>query len=141
MTTRPGQSGASLIEVLVALLVITLGLMGLAGLQTRTLAARLEADDRLEALLRLDDLLTRLRVDSACLTDPHPELACPGLDHSSAQASRFITCLVADEAPQWRLSVAWPGVYESAPPTDPCGAGRLGVESKRRVISTVWLWP
>ncbi len=138
MITLPAQSGASLVEVLVALLVITLGLMGLAGLQTRALTARLESDDRLEALMRLEDLLSRLRVDATCLSDPHPEVACPSPGHSSTEMTRFLTCLVSDEAQQWRLSVAWPGVFESAPPANPCGSGGLGPESKRRVVSTVF---
>ena len=129
---RPApQSGTSLIEVLVALLVLTVGLMGLAGLHTRTLKARLEADDRLEALMRLEDALSRLRADPNCRDE-----TCLQDAADPVGAARFPVCLTAGEGGRWRVSVAWLGVFDAEVPADTCGTGLPGPASKRRVVST-----
>lgn len=54
------QWGASMIEVLVALVIIAFGLLGLAGLQTRLQLSEFEAYQRSQALLLLDDMVSRI---------------------------------------------------------------------------------
>jgi len=54
------QSGLSLIESLVALVVLALGIMGLAGVQTRLLVETRTANSRAIAVQLIDDLSNRM---------------------------------------------------------------------------------
>lgn len=58
---RPaGQAGFALIEVLVSLLIAAFGLVAMAGLQTRAAAMELEANQRAQALVLLQDMSERI---------------------------------------------------------------------------------
>lgn len=59
------QAGFTLIEVLVALLIIVLGLLGLAGMQVRMQQAEFESYQRVQALILLYDLVDRINVNRA----------------------------------------------------------------------------
>jgi len=63
----PRSSGFTLIEVLIALLITTLGLLGLAGLQTRLQQAEFESYQRTQALVLLYDMVDRVRTNRATL--------------------------------------------------------------------------
>jgi type IV pilus assembly protein PilV len=52
--------GSTIIEVLVALLVIAVGLLGIAGLQSRLVVAEVEAYQRSQALILLNDMASRI---------------------------------------------------------------------------------
>jgi len=66
---RPTHHGASpprgfaLLEALIALLIIAIGLLGVAGLQVRAQQAEIEAYQRSQALILLDDLANRIAVN------------------------------------------------------------------------------
>ncbi|NWG87303.1 MAG: type IV pilus modification protein PilV [Hydrogenophilaceae bacterium] len=65
----PGQAGFSLLEVLVALVVMSLGLLGLAALQATGLKNNYSAYTRSQAALYAYDMIDRLRADrQAALT-------------------------------------------------------------------------
>jgi len=57
---RHQQRGASMIEVLVTLVVVSFGLLGLAGLQTRLQTSEMESYQRSQALLLLNDMANRI---------------------------------------------------------------------------------
>lgn len=57
------QSGLSLIESLVALVVLALGIMGLAGVQTRLLVETRTANSRAVAVQLIDDLTNRMALN------------------------------------------------------------------------------
>lgn len=59
------QSGFTLIEVLVTLLILAIGLLGLAGLQSRMLTAELEAYQRSHALVLVQDMVNRVNANRA----------------------------------------------------------------------------
>lgn len=61
MTPRP--RGFSLIEVLVALLVLSIGLLGLAGLQTLGLKFNTQSYQRTQAVLNSYDIIDRIRAN------------------------------------------------------------------------------
>ena len=54
------QAGAALLEILVSLLIVTFGLLALAGLQTRMNAAQLEAYQRSQAIVIVADMTQRV---------------------------------------------------------------------------------
>jgi type IV pilus assembly protein PilV len=54
------QSGATLIEVLVTMLIIAFGLLGMAGLQGRMQLSEVEAYQRSQALMLLNDMASRV---------------------------------------------------------------------------------
>ena len=67
--------GVSLIEVLVAILILTIGLLGVAGLQMHMQTAQLEAYQRSHAIMLLQDMVDRVNanrknVASYVTTDP-----------------------------------------------------------------------
>ena len=59
------QKGASLIEILVAVLVLSLGLLGLAGMHLRSLRASLSSEQRTQAVFLGQYLMELMRVDKA----------------------------------------------------------------------------
>jgi type IV pilus assembly protein PilV len=63
------QTGVTMIEVLVSLLIIVLGLLGLAGMQVRMQQAEFESYQRSQALVLLYDMVDRInthRVTASC---------------------------------------------------------------------------
>lgn len=60
MKMRTAHGGFSLIEVLVALVIIMVALMGIAALQARATIAELEAQQRAMALILLSDVVDRV---------------------------------------------------------------------------------
>lgn len=62
-TARTAQRGVSMIELLVSLLIFTFGMLGLAGLQTRSLAFNQSSLVRSQAAALTDDILERMRTD------------------------------------------------------------------------------
>lgn len=63
------QGGASLIEVLVTIVIIAIGLLGLAGLQSRLQVSEMEAYQRAQALILLQDMANRLATNRAHAAD------------------------------------------------------------------------
>jgi type IV pilus assembly protein PilV len=57
------QRGTSMIEVLVAMVVIAVGLLGLAGLQVRLQSSEMESYQRTQALLLVHDMASRIAVN------------------------------------------------------------------------------
>lgn len=70
MTQQPsfsvaGERGVVLLEVLVALLITAFGLLGYIGLQARTAVGNLEAYQRSQALILVNDMAQRINVNRA----------------------------------------------------------------------------
>jgi type IV pilus assembly protein PilV len=57
------QRGAALLEVMVAILITSFGLLALAGLQTKMSAATMEAFQRAQALTLLEDMTQRVQAN------------------------------------------------------------------------------
>jgi type IV pilus assembly protein PilV len=60
---RSRQRGTSMIEVLVAIIIVIIGLLGLAGLQARINLAEMEAFQRAEAVVLLQDIVDRINAN------------------------------------------------------------------------------
>ncbi len=65
------QRGVSLIECLVAMLILALGVLGLAGLQAGTLAQTRQANARATAVQMANDLLERMQTNPAVGRAPY----------------------------------------------------------------------
>lgn len=63
-----GQKGFSLLEILITMLIVSIGLMGLATLMTRIHIASMEAYQRTQALILLSDITERLNVNRSTLS-------------------------------------------------------------------------
>lgn len=57
------QQGATIIEVLVSIIIVVFGLLGLAGLQSRVSLAEVEAYQRAQAILLLQDMVARVNAN------------------------------------------------------------------------------
>jgi type IV pilus assembly protein PilV len=58
--TREREAGASMIEVLVTMVIIAFGLLGMAGLQAQLQVSELEAYQRTQALMLVNDMASRI---------------------------------------------------------------------------------
>ncbi len=56
------QSGTSLLEVLVTVVILTFGLLGLAGLQMKTRMVEMESYQRSQAMILLNDMVNRFQM-------------------------------------------------------------------------------
>ena len=70
VTIRPqsspaAQQGTSLLEVLITIVILAIGLLGLAGLQTRLQSSEIEAYQRSQALILLNDMASRIATNRA----------------------------------------------------------------------------
>ena len=63
VAARARQGGVSLIEVLVSVVIVVLGLLGLAGLQSHATVGEMEAFQRAQALVLLQDMVDRVNAN------------------------------------------------------------------------------
>lgn len=98
----PAQRGFSLLEVLVALLLTTLGVFGAIGLQLNALRFSADSAHRAQALLMTNDLLERMRANRGAsplyamtVSGECPEQAVenlPVLQQDRADFASAVTC-------------------------------------------------
>ena len=83
-------SGFSMIEVLVALMIVVLGLMGLAGMQVKMQQAELESYQRAQALVLMQDMVDRIqihRVTASCFRFTNATSGSPFLGTSATHTA------------------------------------------------------
>jgi len=73
------QRGLALIEVLIAVLILSIGLLGVASLQTTSIEMNGQSRQKSQALLLAQDLVERVRVNAANAQNYDSSLG-PGLD-------------------------------------------------------------
>ncbi len=76
--SKTAQSGFSLLEVLVAIIVLAVGLLGYAGLQARALKNDMLSQQRSQATLLAYDMFDSMRVNRAAALDGSYNLAFGG---------------------------------------------------------------
>lgn len=110
-TVRPSskskQHGVSLIEALVSLVILALGVLGLIGFQMQTLRDSRDSVGRSRAIVAIQDIAERMRVNPYALANYNATfapVAAPGQDCLTA------TCSVAELATfdiwRWKANVA-----------------------------------
>jgi len=94
------QGGASMLELLVSLLIFSFGMLGLAGLQVRSLSMSQSSLYRSQATALTDDILDRMRADrdGALINQWNTTLA----DASSSIAT---TPLAKSDMKDWKATV------------------------------------
>lgn len=106
-TVPPAGAGFTMLEVLVAILVIALGLLGLAGLQTRMQQAEFESYQRAQALVVLHSIVDRIKINRATMqcfaittntTDGTPYLGAGSSTPPACAASTTADNTMADTA-------------------------------------------
>lgn len=114
MGNPPASRGFTLLEVLITVVILAIGLLGLAGLQMNSLNAQLEAYQRAQALLILEDMANRMRANAAearTETD-YPEASDYGsatpVNDCAADASNDTTAKV--DLCEWNKAVLGTGV-------------------------------
>lgn len=79
-------SGFTLVEVLVALLVLSIGLLGLAALQTTALQFNTDSYQRTQATLLAYDILDRMRANSSAVSTGNYDAATSSAANSKISA-------------------------------------------------------
>jgi type IV pilus assembly protein PilV len=101
--------GFTLIEVLITIVVIAIGLLGLAGLQVTTLNNQFEAYQRAQALMILEDMSSRIRANAAAAkADEYSEGVLYGL-LPEADCSTETTTANRDLC-EWNITLAGSGI-------------------------------
>jgi type IV pilus assembly protein PilV len=67
-TPKVYQSGFSMIEVLITLIIILVGLLGIAALQAKAQSLELESYQRAQALILMSDIVDRINVNRATVS-------------------------------------------------------------------------
>jgi type IV pilus assembly protein PilV len=126
--TLPIQRGTSMIEVLVTIVILAFGLLGLVGLQTRLQVSEMEAYQRTQALILLEDMANRIasnRTAAASYVTASPlgtGMACPATVATTADR----------DLGEWCNGLQGAGETKTSAPTTRVGAfvgGRGCVQS------------
>lgn len=123
------ETGFTMIEVLVALLIIVLGLLGLAGLQVRMQQAEFESYQRAQALILLYDVVDRINVNRAAakcfaLTDASTGAPFLGVG-GSAPATCSEATTVENNAMAAAAMAEWDSLLEGAAETKGSAVGAV----------------
>lgn len=126
-TFSSNQAGFGMIEVLVALLVLSIGLLGMASLQTTGLKMTSGAQNHTQAILLAQDLVERGRVNRSRLSD----YAVPAGNAPACNVDFEIenTDVAEDDKDEWRNSLAC---------LLPAGNGEVAVNGDAMVITITW---
>lgn len=86
------ERGFSMIEILVTIVILTIGLLGLAGLQSKALTAQMESYQREQALILVKDMADRLEANrknaASYISEISPLETCPdSVDSPDATAA------------------------------------------------------
>lgn len=123
--TAAAQRGATLIEVLIAVIVLAVGLLGLAGLQASSVQANQSAYYRSQATLLASDIADRMRANrTAALADAYDTNFPTSSSSHTVSGSRAQRDLA-----EWlnRLATALPA-----------GTGKIEISGTLMIISVRW---
>ncbi len=148
------QSGSTLLEVLITIVILSIGLLGLAGLQVRLQASEVESYQRAQALVLLNDMASRIatnrNVAESYVTDTPlgVGMACPGIGATQQQLDADEWCSALQGAAEfagenrlgamiggrgcverlndeeYMVTVAWQGLVPIASPPDSVSCGQ-----------------
>lgn len=159
------EAGVGLLEVLIALLVLSVGLLGMAAMMVRAHQAEIESYQRAQALVLLEDIAARMTANrparncyaqastlgqgttfsaSGCNGQADADLAAwDGLLKGAAEtlSGASVGAMVGARGcitganESYVVSVAWQGLSETGAPANTCGQNLYGNDAQRRVVS------
>jgi len=126
--SSPAQAGMTLIEVLVTLVLISVGLLGVAALQLTTMKNNQESYVRSQATMLAADMLDRMRSNQVGFIAGNYDMAtdASGFDQAGASGTA-----AADDIAAWQASI-----NRLLPGSDGDAAGRI-VRNDRIVTITI----
>jgi type IV pilus assembly protein PilV len=158
-------AGYILLEVLVTIIILVVGLLGLAGLQLRTTVAETEAYQRAQALILAQDMVDRIYAQRAnaatyvmnnvgtssfdCTGLPatvkpdicewNAELQGAAETQSGTNVGTLVGgrgCITAGAANEYFVTVVWQGLMPTVAPAATCGQNLYGTpDTLRRAVS------
>lgn len=164
---RAACAGVTLIEVLIAVVITVIGLLGMVALQMRSYATEAESYQRAQAAILLEDMSNRIRANGqnaaayvatdigvGALADcaGAAPLATKDLcewgnllrgaaeTHGGSSVGAMTdgrACISVAGTDLYQITVAWAGSVPTAAPAAACGAGTFGDERLRRALNTV----
>ncbi len=150
MTNRHTNTGFSLLEVLIALLILAVGLLGMASLMLHSMKSNQSSYQRTQASLLAYDMAERLRLNSAIATagdnyvitstaSPGSAVTCPSGTCTAAQSSAVdvyewskaindqqLNGTVERNGNLYTINVSWNVSFTDA--DSGCGAGQCSFE-------------
>ena len=100
-TTMFKQRGFSLLEALVAFLILSIGLLGIASLQLISLKAGHTATLRTVAVIKVEEILERIRINQLVVDSYTVDTTTLGVDHGCNDSSgAMVTCTSAQMVEQ-----------------------------------------
>lgn len=106
-----GQSGLGMIEILVALLILSIGLLGLAAMQVTSTKMTSQAQQKTQAILLAEDMIERVRAnrdnagtydgitvdsDDSCETDFAPDASSTVAANDEDEWINSVRCLLGN---------------------------------------------
>ncbi len=102
LSRRSAQSGTSLIEVLIALLIFCFGILGLVGLQANATKVSYDAEDRTRASLIAADMVAEMQYLKAASP------ACPAAAKlATLPAATCVPPVGPDANGAWTITIQW----------------------------------
>ena len=108
------QNGSALLEVLITIIILAIGLLGLAGLQVRLQESEMESYQRSQALILLNDMASRITTNRTAASSYV----------TSAPLGVGVTCPTAVATQQQRDLNEWCNALQGASETS--GTSKLG---------------
>jgi type IV pilus assembly protein PilV len=130
------QRGFSLIEVLVALLILSIGILGLAALQTFSLRFNSQSYTRTQATILINDMFDRMRTNVDGLATYNavaPATPASGYATSCFPASCATPADIANyHIAQWKALIVAPGML-------PGGQGGIARNGSMYTVTITWV--
>jgi type IV pilus assembly protein PilV len=126
------QAGFTLTEALTSVLIMSVGLLGVAALQSRSLAGSFTAAARSQAVIATGDIAARIRANPVDYAQvPPADYACRAVHFAHRHPARECSAmeLAADDLADWRASVA---------ATLPDGAGSVRRQGDHYLVDISW---
>ena len=157
------SSGFAMVEVMVTIVLLVIGLLGLAVLQTKISAIQMEGYQRAQALLLAQDMADRIAARKASADSyvgnnfgTGNEESCASLTGHALDTCNWSNairgaseklgtdrvgtlvggrgCIISPAAREYAVVVVWQGLVSTSAPSVSCGANSYGAETLRRAV-------